>query len=199
MHQPDVAPGVARERSLAAEQDLLLAEGCRRGDLAAYEKLYQLHSGRLKSIARNLLGNTAEAEEAVQEVFLRVFRGIASFRGQSSFATWMYRILMNWCQDTWRSRRRVVETADVKSLEPLARAPSTNPPLRLALEAELARLKPRLRHVFLMYEVEGFSHAEIAGTLGVSEGASKNLLYEAKRHCANGCREPSKFTTDEHG
>lgn len=174
-------------RQSGAQEDLRLAEACRNGELAAYEKLYEIHGGRLKSLAYNLLGNAADAEDAVQEVFLRVCRGIGSFRGQSSFSTWMYRILLNWCQDAWRRRRNRPEPPPPSPSREAAPprdvpAPAGDHPLRMALETCVARLKPRHREVFLMYEVEGFTHAEIAATLRISEGASKNILYEAKQN-----------------
>src|SRR5438552_4740231 len=91
--------------NLAAE-DAALAAACRSGDLRAYERLYEIHGARMKNLARNLLGNPVNAEDAVQETFLKVHRSIAGFRGQSSFVTWTYRILINTCYDAPRSRSR---------------------------------------------------------------------------------------------
>ncbi len=172
----------------ARAEDSALAAACRAGDLRAYERLYQLHSARMKSLARNLLGSRQDAEDAVQETFLKVHRSIESFRGQSSFATWVYRILMNSCYDLRRSRVRRQEVAE-DDLDPAAlavswrAAPATaNPALRIALERSLARLTRHQRDVFLLYEVEGFAHAEIAAILGISETASKNTLFQAKKN-----------------
>jgi RNA polymerase sigma-70 factor (ECF subfamily) len=166
-------------------EDAALAAACRSGDLRAYERLYALHGARMKNLARNVLGNPIDAEDAVQDTFLKVQRSIASFRGQSTFVTWTYRILINTCYDARRSRLRKKEVANDDSeetprLEP--RAPGAHPTLRMALERALEKLTRHQRDVFLLYEVEGFRHAEIAGMLEMTETASKNTLFQAKKN-----------------
>lgn len=171
-------------RDVASNEDLQLAEDCRSGNLAAYEKLYEAHSARLKSIAVNMLGNITDAEDAVQEAFLKVYRGIGGFRGQSSFSTWIYRILLNCCYDAQRRKRREPEPSPPEreaERPPEIPGPASDHSLRLALEACLARLNPKYRAVFLLFEVEGLTHSEIAAVLNVSEASSKNLLFEAKQ------------------
>lgn len=169
----------------AVNEDTALAAACQSGDLRAYERLYALHGARMKNLARNVLGNSVDAEDAVQETFLKVQRSIASFRGQSSFVTWAYRILINTCYDARRSRLRKKEVANDDSeetprMEP--RAPGAHPSLRMALERALAKLTRHQRDIFLLYEVEGFRHAEIAGMLEITETASKNTLFQAKKN-----------------
>jgi len=169
----------------AASEDAALAAACRSGDLRAYERLYAMHGARMKNLARNVLGNPIDAEDAVQDTFLKVQRSIAGFRGQSSFVTWTYRILINTCYDARRRRLRKKEVANHDSeetprFEP--RAPGAHPSLRMALERALAKLTQHQRDVFLLYEVEGFRHAEIAGMLEMSETASKNTLFQAKKN-----------------
>jgi RNA polymerase sigma-70 factor (ECF subfamily) len=169
----------------ALNEDAALAAGCRSGDLHAYERLYRMHGARMKNLARNVLGNPTDADDAVQETFLKVQRGVASFRGQSSFLTWTYRILINTCYDARRSRQRKREVTNDDSeetprLEP--RAPGAHPTLRMALERALEKLTRHQRDVFLLYEVEGFRHAEIAGMLEMTETASKNTLFQAKKN-----------------
>ena len=166
-------------------EDSALAAACLAGDMHAYERLYALHGAKMKNLARNLLGNPLDAEDAVQETFLKVQRSIGGFRGQSSFVTWTFRILVNTCHDARRSRLRKKEvTADDTEQNPMPeqRAASTHPTLRLALERALATLTRHQRDVFLLYEVEGFSHAEIGATLNISEAASKNTLFQAKKN-----------------
>ena len=166
-------------------EDSALAAACRSGDLRAYERLYAMHGARMKNLARNVLGNPVDAEDAVQETFLKVQRSIAGFRGQSSFVTWTYRILINTCYDARRSRLRKKEIANDDSGEtprPEPRAPGAHPSLRMALERALAKLTRHQRDVFLLYEVEGFRHAEIAGMLEMTETASKNTLFQAKKN-----------------
>jgi RNA polymerase sigma-70 factor, ECF subfamily len=169
----------------ATGEDAALAAGCRSGDLRAYERLYAMHGVRMKNLARNVLGSSVDAEDVVQETFLKIQRSIASFRGQSSFVTWSYRILINTCYDARRSRMRKKEVANDDSeetsrLEP--RAPGAHPTLRMALERALEKLTRHQRDVFLLYEVEGFRHAEIAGMLEMTETASKNTLFQAKKN-----------------
>ncbi len=169
----------------AASEDVVLATRCRAGDLGGYERLYALHGARMKNVARNLLGSVIDAEDAVQETFLKVQRSISTFRGQSSFVTWTYRILINTCYDARRSRVRKKEVANEEnedSPRPEPRAPGAHPSLRMALERALATLTKHQRDVFLLYEVEGFHHAEIAGILEITETASKNTLFQAKRN-----------------
>jgi len=170
----------------AASEDAAIAAACQAGDLCGYERLFAMHGARMKSLARNVLGSMVDAEDAVQETFLKVQRSIASFRGQSSFVTWTYRILINTCYDARRSKLRKKEvTTDDDSeetprIEP--RAPGAHPSLRMALERALGKLTRHQRDVFLLYEVEGFRHAEIAGMLEITEAASKNTLFQAKKN-----------------
>ncbi len=167
-------------------EDAALAAACQAGDLASFERLYRLHGSRMKSIARNLLGSTTDAEDAVQDTFLKIQRSISSFRGQSSFATWAFRVLINTCYDARRSRLRKKEVANQEpgeeAIRPEPRAPSSHPSLKLALERALAQLTQQQRDVFLLYEVEGFRHAEISAVLEISETASKNTLFQAKKN-----------------
>jgi RNA polymerase sigma-70 factor, ECF subfamily len=181
----------APDRRAEADQseDSALAEACRSGDLRAYERLYSLHGVRMKNLARNILGSPTDAEDAVQETFLKVQRSIASFRGQSSFVTWIFRILVNTCYDARRSRVRKKEVSaeeeqqhDDAAPRPEPRAPVAHPSLRLALERALAKLTRHQRDVFLLYEVEGFRHAEISEMLEITETASKNTLFQAKKN-----------------
>src|SRR6184192_4732043 len=191
-------PNLAAEG--AQSEDAALAAACRSGDLRAYERLYEIHGARMKNLARNLLGNPVDAEDAVQETFLKVHRSIAGFRGQSSYVTWTYRILINTCYDARRSRLRKKEvTTDNDSeetprIEP--RAPGAHPSLRMALERALEKLTRHQRDVFLLYEVEGFRHAEIAGTLEITEAASKNTLFQAKKNL-RGILEPPRSSSAE--
>ncbi len=168
--------------ALDAESELV--RGCRGGSASAFEQLYATHGVRMKSIALNLLGDMSDAEDAVQEAFLKIYRGVGNFRSQSSFSTWIYRVLVNACYDLRRKRGRRQETPEI-DVDPDGidfRATATiDPPLRLALEKSLARLNDRNRIVFLLFEVEGFKHREIAEILSIPEGTSKNLLFEAKR------------------
>jgi RNA polymerase sigma-70 factor (ECF subfamily) len=162
-----------------------LLEGCRDGDLAAYEKLYERHASRMKSIAFNLLGNAADAEDAVQDAFLKIYRGVKTFRGGAAFSTWIYRIVVNTSYDALRRRKTRPAGPSVEAIdgrEILPPSPGSDHPLRLALAKSVARLKPKHRAVFLLFEVEGFTHGEIARILGIPEGTSKTFLFDAKKN-----------------
>ena len=138
----------------------------------------------MKSIAANLLRNVPDAEDAVQDCFVKVFRGAAAFRGKARFSTWIYRILVNTCYDALRRRRRSPEPPGETPVEAdpgRLRAPEPDHPLRLELERSVARLPEKPRTVFLLAAVEGFSHAEVGEILGVPEATSRTLLFEARR------------------
>jgi RNA polymerase sigma-70 factor (ECF subfamily) len=152
-----------------------LAEACRRGNVRAFERLYQLHSARMKSLAFHLLGSRADAEDTVQEAFLKVCRAAHGFEGHSSLSTWIYRILINCCYDAIRKRQRLAE-----SPAPSDFRAETNVPLKIALQRALSALNERPRMVFLLFEVEGLRHSEIAAILEVPEGTSRSWLFEAK-------------------
>lgn len=148
----------------------------------------------MKSIARNLLGSAADAEDAVQDAFLRVYRGISRFRGGSSFSTWVYRILVNSCYDQLRRSRRRAE-APLPPRLALASSASDHP-LRLSIEAALSRLDERERTAFLLCEVEGFSHREAGEILEVSENASRGLLFKARRRLQRELRAAGAFGSE---
>jgi RNA polymerase sigma-70 factor (ECF subfamily) len=174
---------LAGQEEVVSTAEPALVEGCRRGDLSAFEELYRSHGARMKSVAFNILGNATDAEDAVQEAFLRVYRSMGAFKGTARLSTWMFRILVNACHDIGRQRRRRRDETELGPEDqlPASRAPASDAPLRVALEKAVARLRPRQRDVFLLFEVEGFLHREIADILDIAEGTSKALLFEARR------------------
>ena len=166
--------------------DAELVEECKRGNLRAYERLYELHSARMKSLAFHLVGSRADAEDTVQEAFLKVYKAVRGFEGQSSLSTWIYRILINCCYDVMRRQQRLAEQPTPADLTSGAEAP-----LKIALKRALERLNERQRIVFLLFEVEGFKHSEIAAILQVPEGTSRSWLFEAKRELKRSLMEKS--------
>jgi len=158
----------------ATEGELLAA--CRRKEIGAFEQLYRIHSPRLKSVACHIAGNRQDAEDAVQETFVKLYRAIHSFHGQSSIGTWLCRIVINVCYDLARKRQRESE----RPAEVVVQPPGS-PALLAALRQALDRINPRHRMVFLLFEVEGLRHSEIASVLEIPEGTSKAWLFEAKK------------------
>ena len=181
--QKEVSLGEPEPPTPPAGTDEALLEGCRAGDLAAFEALYERHSARMKSIARNLLHDVGDAEDAVQEAFLKIYRGAKTFRGGAAFSTWAYRVLVNTCYDVLRRRgsRPAGPSLDAGNAAPHPASAPADHPLRLALERAVGRLNAKQRAVFLLFEVEGFSHGEIARILGIPEGSSKTFLFGAKK------------------
>jgi RNA polymerase sigma-70 factor (ECF subfamily) len=170
------AAGMDASRAIQPATDATMAELCLRGDRLGFERLYRTHGARMKSIAWNMLRNHQDAEDAVQDTFLKVQRSIHTYNGRSSFSTWVYRILVNTCTDTQRSRQRQTE-----ELPENLTARESNVPLRIALRRALGRLSEKHRAVFLLAEVEGFTHSEIASILDIPLGTSKGWLFEARR------------------
>jgi RNA polymerase sigma-70 factor (ECF subfamily) len=157
------------------ESEPALLSACRRKDVGAFETLYRTHGSRMKSVAYHALGNRQDAEDAVQEAFLKAYRSIDGFQGNSSVATWLCRIVVNVCHDHHRKRHRETQLVS----EPELTSPS--PSLRLALDDALKRISTKHRMVFLLYAAEGFKHSEIASILDIPEGTSKAWLSEAKQ------------------
>lgn len=151
-------------------------------DLSAFETLYESHGPRMKSVALNLLGNRSDAEDAVQEAFLRAYKNRHSFRRDAALWTWVYRILLNTCHDIGRGRvaRRDKQTVDSEIAVELPSPPGDSP-MRLTLQRAVDGLAPIYRSVFLLCEVEGYTHREVANILEIPEGTSKGRLFEARR------------------
>ena len=166
-HAPMVDPDVA----LAAT-----------GDRGAFEKVYRAHAGRVFAICVRMAGSRQVAEELTQDVFVRAWQKLGQFRGEASFSTWLHRLAVNVVlnarkQDGRRSGRH--EEMDEES-HSLAAPGLSVPGDRLDLEAAIAKLPPGARRVFVLHDVEGFTHEEIAGMSGVTTGATKSQLHRAR-------------------
>ena len=176
--------GAATPSSPAA--DLELAQRCGRGDPDAFEQLYRAHAGRLYTLIVRMVASAETAEDLLQEVFLNAYRKVSNFRGESSLGTWIYRLAMNQCLDYLRARQskfgRLTDSLDeedaVEPVAPESLVPSTVD--RMDLERAIARLPERCRAVFLLHDVEGFEHREIAEILGVTEETSKSQVHKAR-------------------
>lgn len=158
-------------------QDDLDAALATRGDVAAFERLYHRHAPRVHSLARRLLG-ASEADDAVQDVFLRVWSKLATFRAESAFATWLHRLATNVClrRAEQTQRRTADESTDLDTLPARASDSET----RLDLASALDRLAPAVRHVVVLFDLEGYSHDEIADLLGITADSSKMRLHRGR-------------------
>jgi RNA polymerase sigma-70 factor (ECF subfamily) len=174
----------AATASRAEEQALI--ERCRNGDLAAFETIYRANSGRLYGLACRMLGNPADAEDLLQEIFLAAHRKLDSFRGDSALGTWLYRLATNLCLDHLRSRaaRSSHVTAAIDDEPALADAGSRRladrTVDRMDIERALAQLPEGCRTAFVLHDVEGLEHREVAEMLGIAEGTSKSQVHKAR-------------------
>lgn len=166
-------------------EDRRMAAACAAGDTRIFEDIYRRFGERMKSIAWSHLGNVSDAEDAVQETFLKIHRAASSYTGQAAFSTWAYRILVNTCYDLIRRRKRRPEETPMEDEEgePIVehRAPNVDDAKRITLAKLLDELPEQRRTVFSLFEIEGLSHAEIASILGISEGNSKWILFATKK------------------
>jgi RNA polymerase sigma-70 factor (ECF subfamily) len=181
----------------ASAEDRLLAASCSKGDTRVFEDIYQRYGDRMKSIAWNHLGNVSDAEDAVQETFLKIHRSASTYTGEASFSTWIFRILVNTCYDVLRKRRRRIEESPIEDMVETAErtAPSVDDAKRMTLHKLLHELPEQRRSVFTLFEIEGLSHAEIGEILGISEGNSKWILFATKKELQQKWRKP---TPHEH-
>jgi RNA polymerase sigma-70 factor (ECF subfamily) len=170
----------------ARAADLALADRCRRGELGAFEELYRAHSGRIYGLAVRMLGNTADAEDLLQEIFLAAHRKLESFRGESALGTWLYRLATNQILDYVRSRAartgQMTDGLDDASTLPdaLGHRLGDRAIDRLDLERALAQLPAGCRAAFVLHDVEGLEHSEVAEVLGIAEGTSKSQVHKAR-------------------
>lgn len=178
----------------ARAADAALAARCGRGELEAFEELYRQHAPRLFSLASRMLGNAADAEDAVQDTFLVAHRRIDSYRGEAALGTWLYRLGVNQCLDRLRSRAtREAQATDSfddpdRFWQPSARP--DRPVERMDLEQAIARLPEGSRAVFVLHDVEGLEHREIGKLLGISDGTSKSQLHKARLRLREMLRTP---------
>jgi len=170
------------------------AEAIRRsqaGDSAAFDFLYQLHGRRVYALCLRMVNNPADAEDLMQEAFLQLFRKIGTFRGESAFSTWLHRMTVNVV--LMRLRRKSLptdsleETLDPDQEKGSAKRDLGAPNLRLSgavdrvnLERSIEQLPPGYRTVFVLHDVQGYEHNEIADIMGCSVGNSKSQLHKAR-------------------
>jgi RNA polymerase sigma-70 factor (ECF subfamily) len=153
------------------------------GDLVAFEELYRDNVGRIHAVCFRLAGDAALAEELTQDVFVRAWQKLPSFRGDSAFSTWLHPLAINVALSERRSRkRRLARVMPTDDLAPFERpGKGGGPELGLDLERALDVLPQGARAVFVLHDVEGYKHGEIAELIGVATGTSKAQLHRARR------------------
>jgi RNA polymerase sigma-70 factor (ECF subfamily) len=165
--------------------DVALARRCRQHEPGAFEELYRAHAPRLYGLACRFVGRV-EADDLLQEIFLAAHRKMALYQGQSSLGTWLFRLATNLCLDHLRSRgaKMAGRTGSLDD-EPAPRDASAGAILgvvdRIDLDRAIGTLPPGCRTVFVLHDVEGCEHREIADLLGISDGTSKSQLHKARR------------------
>jgi len=164
------------------------------GDQTAFRELYRQHAGRVYALCLRLTGDSRDAEERTQDVFVRLWDKLRSFRGESAFSSWLHRlavnVVLNERRTTGRRERRIMPAEDPAALERHHRGGGgggggggDNPTegLSIDLERAIAELPDGAREVFVLYDIEGYPHVEIAQLVGIAEGTSKAQLFRARR------------------
>ena len=164
--------------SIDAQNDVARAAA---GDRRAFERLYRAHADRVFSLCARMCGDRMVAEELTQDVFVRAWEKLSLFRGDSAFGTWLHRLAVNVVLNARKSdgRRRSRIDESVEDLEVLPHSPD-HVGERMDLQAAIAELPPGARRVFVLHDVQGFKHEDIAELLGMTSGGSKAQLHRAR-------------------
>ena len=170
----------------ASAPDLELCRMAASGNLAAFELIYERYHRRTYSLCLRMTSSQTEAEDLTQEVFIQLFRKIGSFRGDSAFSTWLHRLTVN--QVLMHFRRRSVKnerTSEDGEMPEQTVTGTSNPNKmqvvdRIALKNAIAELPNGYRNVFVLHDIEGFEHEEVARMMGISVGTSKSQLHKAR-------------------
>jgi RNA polymerase sigma-70 factor (ECF subfamily) len=166
--------------------DFDLARFAALGNIAAFERLYERYHRRTYSLCLRMTSSQSESEDLTQEVFIQLFRKIGSFRGDSAFSTWLHRLTVN--QVLMHFRRRSVKNEKTsedgempEQIVPGTENQSKMPVLdRIALKRAIEQLPPGYKSAFVLHDVEGYEHEEVARILGISVGTSKSQLHKAR-------------------
>jgi RNA polymerase sigma-70 factor (ECF subfamily) len=165
------------------DSELLTVQRAIGGDEAAMRALWSRHAPHIDVVVRRLVGGDHDlAADVAQEVWIQIFRALPTYRGDSQFGTWAHRIAVNRTLNALRQRRRLasLETNDIDEESVSVDPDADRNILAASIEAATAQLSPGARAVFVMHDVEGFTHEEIAATLGITSGGSKSQLFKAR-------------------
>ncbi len=161
--------------------DFLTIQQAIEGDERALRALWSQHAPHIDAVVRRLAGDPDLAEDICQEVWIQIFRALPTYRGESQFGTWAHRIAVNRTLNALRRTRRLtkIET-DIEEETVSVEHGGERAMLRSVIDAATAKLSPGARTVFVMHDVEGFTHEEIATELGITAGGSKSQLFKAR-------------------
>src|SRR5215208_6076034 len=182
----NVTHAAGREVTPGRASDFALAQRAARGDMKAFEELFRLHWRLVYGLYLRMTQDVAEAEDVTQEVFVLLFRKIGGFRGEANFTTWLHRLTVNQVLMRFRKNKSRREDAlEDEELQPheSARPTSTKASQlidRITLESAIAKLPPGYRAAFILHDVEGYEHEEVARILGCAVGTSKSQLHKAR-------------------
>ena len=174
------------ETGAQPESDQQLAKAAAGGDMTAFEELYRRHNRRVYALCLRMTQNQSEAEDLAQEVFINLFRKVGSFRGDSAFTTWLHRMTVNQVLMHFRKRSVKLEKTTEEGETPVQIVQGTENPNqmpvvdRIALDKAIAQLPPGYRAVFVLHDIEGHEHEEVARMLNVAVGTSKSQLHKAR-------------------
>jgi RNA polymerase sigma-70 factor (ECF subfamily) len=166
--------------------DFELAQKAGAGDMAAFEELYRRHFRRVYALCLRMTANPEEAEDLTQETFIQLNKKIGGFRGDSAFTTWLHRMTVNQVLMHFRRRKSRPEFTTTEGETPVQIVQGTENHNRMpivdkiVLENAITKLPPGYRAVFVLHDIEGHEHNEVAQMLGISEGTSKSQLHKAR-------------------
>lgn len=153
------------------------------GETSAFEELYRMHRGRVYALCVRMTRDETEAEDLTQEAFVRAWKKLGTFRGDSAFSTWLHRLTVNLVLTNRRSHSRrisrVSTTDDLTRYDKKGQA--SRPDLKMDLEQAIAKLPDGARKVFVLHDVEGYRHREIADMMGIATGTTKAQLHRARK------------------
>lgn len=195
MSQEMMGEGRGGEIEKAPPTDFELAQKSAAGDTASFEELYRRHFRRVYALCFRMLGNATQAEDLTQDVFINLYNKIGNFRGESAFTTWLHRLTVNQVLMYFRKASTRSELTTEEGETPIQIVQGTENPNampiidRIALEKAIEQLPPGYRTVFVLHDVEGYEHEEIARMIGVAEGTSKSQLHKARLKLRNYIRQ----------
>ena len=208
---------IARDKIMSAETqaespeltDADVVRLAQRGDANAFERVYRLHSRKIYNLCLRMVGNPTEAEDLTQDVFLQLLRKIGTFRGESAFSTWLHRMSVNIV--LMRFRKKPIAQTSLETITNPEEESNTSPQEfggpdlrlngvidRITLRAAINELAPGSRAMFILHDVQGFKHDEIAGMFGCSIGNSKSQVHKARMRLRQLLRKPSKHSPRRH-